>query len=123
MSEWGEPCTADKGCTMHNLHCGYPNCLHGEAKKAHFRMEEQARLRGDRPMPPEPRASEYRHVGEIERLRSVNADLLEALEDLHGDCVEYARINNLFDERGRPATNHAMRRAAEAIAFAKGEKP
>ena len=49
---------------------------------------------------------------EIERLRA-------ALLDLVSDCEEYARINNLHNSDGSPATNHAMRRARAAL----GEPP
>lgn len=45
-------------------------------------------------------------------------ELLEALKGLHADCVEYCRINHLHNDDGGPATNYAMRRAAEAIAKA-----
>jgi hypothetical protein len=45
---------------------------------------------------------------EIERLRA-------ALLDLVSDCEEYARINNLHNSDGSPATNHAMRRARAAL--------
>lgn len=47
-------------------------------------------------------------------------ELLEALRDLLADCEEYARINNLHNKDGSPASNHAMRRAAAAIARAEG---
>ena len=45
-------------------------------------------------------------------------DLLQALQLLHDDIAEYARINNLggFD-------NHAMKLARAAIAKATGEQP
>lgn len=46
------------------------------------------------------------------------AEMLAALKDLHADCVEYARINNLHNSDGSPATHHSMRRAAAAVAKA-----
>lgn len=53
------------------------------------------------------------------RLIAAAPDLLAALIDLHDDCVEYCRINNIFNDDGKPGSNHAMRRAKEAIAKAK----
>ncbi|WP_296341579.1 DUF551 domain-containing protein [Reyranella sp.] len=49
---------------------------------------------------------------------AITCEVLEALKDLHADCVEYCRINHLHNDDGGPGTNHAMRRAAEAIANA-----
>lgn len=43
------------------------------------------------------------------------SELLAALKELYEDCVEYCRINNLFNNDGGPATNHAMRRAKAAL--------
>lgn len=57
------------------------------------------------------------------RLIAAAPDLLAALIDLRDDCVEYCRINNLSNDDGKPGSNHAMRRAAEAIAKAEGEQP
>lgn len=57
-------------------------------------------------------------VAEIYRLRARVAELESALRDIHDDCVEYARINNLFDGQGRPGSNHAMRRARAVLAKA-----
>jgi hypothetical protein len=54
------------------------------------------------------------------RVVAAAPDMLGALKDLHADCVEYARINNLHNSDGSPATHHAMRRAAAAIAKAEG---
>ena len=45
--------------------------------------------------------------------------LREALEDLVSDCEEYVRINNLHNADGSPASNHAMRRAREALTLAR----
>jgi len=55
-------------------------------------------------------------AAEIERLRAVNAELVEALQLLHDNIAEYARINNLggFD-------NHDMRMARAALRRAQGE--
>jgi len=66
---------------------------------------------------------EYGSIGEdvaigIRRLIAAAPELLAALQDLHADCVEYARINNLHNDDGKPGSNHAMRRAAAIIAKA-----
>jgi hypothetical protein len=45
-------------------------------------------------------------------------ELFAALQDLLSDCEEYSRINNLHNEDGSPASNHAMRRAREALSKA-----
>jgi len=29
---YGTPCDETQGCTFHNLHCGFPSCVYGEAK-------------------------------------------------------------------------------------------
>lgn len=42
-------------------------------------------------------------------------ELIEALKSLHDDCVEYARINNLHNEDGSPATNHSILRASALL--------
>jgi hypothetical protein len=55
------------------------------------------------------------------RLIAAAPELLAALKDLHADCVEYARINNLHNSDGSPATHHSMRRAAAIIR--KAESP
>jgi hypothetical protein len=47
-------------------------------------------------------------------------ELIDALQDLHDDCVEYCRINNLHNNDGGPGTNHAMRRARAALSRARG---
>lgn len=59
------------------------------------------------------------------RLIAAAPDLLGALKDLLSDCEEYARINNLHNSDGSPATHHSMRRAADVIAKAEGsaQKP
>lgn len=33
MSDLGEPCTAEKGCTFPNRICGHPNCERGRAQR------------------------------------------------------------------------------------------
>ena len=47
-------------------------------------------------------------------------DLFDALTSLLQDVEEYARINNLRDPEGGPASNHAMRQARAALSKAKG---
>ena len=32
-TDYGKFCTGDEGCTMHNLHCSYPNCIYGRTQK------------------------------------------------------------------------------------------
>lgn len=51
------------------------------------------------------------------------AELVAALQGLLADCEEYSRINNLHNEDGSPATNHAMRRARKAISAATRATP
>jgi hypothetical protein len=35
MTDWGTGCTeTSDDCTLHNLHCGYPNCPKGKRDKA-----------------------------------------------------------------------------------------
>lgn len=46
-------------------------------------------------------------------------DLAEACEALLADCIEYARINNLHNSDGKPATFHSMRMARAALAKAR----
>lgn len=53
-------------------------------------------------------------------LISAAPDLLAALALLVADCAEYARINNLHNSDGSPATNHAMRQARAALLKAHG---
>jgi hypothetical protein len=57
------------------------------------------------------------------RLIAAAPDLLEALQGLLNDCVEYCRINNLFNNDGGPGSNHGMRQAHAAIAKATGTAP
>lgn len=54
------------------------------------------------------------------RLMASAPELLAALKDLLSDCEEYARINNLHNADGSPATHHAMRRARSVINQAEG---
>lgn len=54
------------------------------------------------------------------RLTAAAPELLEALKDILANNEEYARINNLFDDKGKPATTHSMKLAAAAIAKAEG---
>ena len=53
--------------------------------------------------------------GEIDKLRDEIARLRAALQALHDWYVEYARINNLFNGDGTPATFHELLEARRAL--------
>jgi hypothetical protein len=80
---------------------------HGAAKDIVERLRKQAGWHIDnQKMVTGPLLDEA--ADEIDRLRA-------ALLELVSDCEEYARINNLHNSDGSPATNHAMRRARAAL--------
>jgi hypothetical protein len=55
------------------------------------------------------------------RLIAAAPDMLAALKAMHDHAVEYARINNLFNSDGSPATFHELLQARAAIAKAEGK--
>ncbi len=38
VEDWGHPCGKDLECTLHNLHCSYPNCYKGTIEKERNKM-------------------------------------------------------------------------------------
>lgn len=57
----------------------------------------------------------HRHSDEIHELRAEIERLRALLQALHDWYVAYARINNLFNSDGTPATFHELLQARAAL--------